>query len=71
MKRSTLDSKRRTTVVPVVTTEEVPVLSERERADLVASLKQAEADVAAGKAKPFDREDFKKRFLAICRGEIA
>jgi hypothetical protein len=71
MKRSTLDPKRKTMVVPVVTMEEVPVLSERERADLVASLKQAEADVAAGKAKPFDRNDFKKRFLAICRGEIA
>jgi hypothetical protein len=70
MKRSTLDPKRKTMVVPVVTMEEVPVLSERERADLVASLKQAEADVAARKAKPFDRENFKKRFLAICRGEI-
>jgi hypothetical protein len=71
MKRSTLVPKRETMTVPVVTVEEVPVLSERERADLVASLKQAEADVAAGKAKPFDREEFKKRFLAICRGEIA
>ena len=71
MKKSTLDPKRKTTVVPVVTMEEVPVLSERERADLVASLKQSEADVAAGKGKPFNREDFKKRFLAICRGEIA
>ena len=71
MKRSTLDPKRETVAVPVVTVEEVPVLSERERADLVASLKQAEADVAAGKAKPFGREEFKKRFLAICRGEIA
>jgi len=71
MKRSNLDPKRKTMIVPVVTMEEVPVLSERERADLIASLKQAEADVAAGRAKPFDREDFKKRFLAICRGEIA
>jgi hypothetical protein len=71
MKRSPLDPKRETVAVPVVTVEEVPVLSERERADLVASLKRAEADVAAGKAKPFDREEFKKRFLAICRGEIA
>jgi hypothetical protein len=71
MKRSTLDPKRETVAVPVVTVEEVPVLSERERADLVASLKQAEADVAAGKAKPFDLDEFKKRFLAICRGEIA
>jgi hypothetical protein len=57
--------------VPVITMEEVPVLSEQERADLIASLKRAEADVAAGRAKPFDREEFKKRFLAICRGEIA
>jgi len=71
MKRSTLDPKRKIMVVPVVTMEEVPVLSEGERRDLVASLKQAEADVAVGKAKSFDREDFKKRFLAICRGEIA
>jgi hypothetical protein len=71
MQRSPLDPQRETVAVPVVTVEEVPVLSERERADLVASLKRAEADVAAGKAKPFDREEFKKRFLAICRGEIA
>jgi hypothetical protein len=71
MKSPHFDPKRETMAVPVITMEEVPVLSERERADLVASLKQAEADVAAGKAKPFDREKFKRRFLAICRGEIA
>ena len=71
MKKAALDPKRETMVVPVVTMEEVPVLSERERAELIASLKRAEADVAAGKAKPFNREEFRKRFLAICRGEIA
>jgi hypothetical protein len=71
MKKVALDPKRETMVVPVVTTEEVPVLNEQERAELVASLKQAEAEVAAGKAKPFNREEFKKRFMAICRGEIA
>jgi hypothetical protein len=71
MKKSALDSKRETMVVPVLTMEEVPVLSDRERADFVASLKRAEADVAAGRAKPFNREEFKKRFLAICRGEIS
>jgi hypothetical protein len=49
--------------------EEVPILTDGERTDFVASLKQAEADVAAGKAKPFNREEFKNRFLAICRGE--
>jgi hypothetical protein len=58
-------------VVPVITMEEVPVPSDRERADLLASLKQAEAAVAAGRTKPFNREEFKKRFLAICRGETA
>ena len=70
MKRSTLDQrKRQTMVIPVITMEEVPILTDRERTDFVASLKQAEADVAAGKAKPFNREEFKNRFLAICRGE--
>ena len=63
--------KKETMVVPTVTLEEVPVPTERERADLLASLKQAEADIAAGKAKTFDREEFRKRFLAICKGEIA
>jgi hypothetical protein len=71
MKRPALNPKRQTMVVPVVTMEEVPVLTDQERADFVASLKQAEADVAAGKAKPFNREEFKRRFLAICGGEIA
>jgi len=58
-------------VVPVVTLEEVPFPTEEERAELLASLKQADADVAAGRTKPFDPETFKKRFLAICNGEIA
>jgi len=62
---------RDTVVVPVVTLEEVPVPTDGERAELIASLKHAEAEVPAGKAKPFDRETFKRRFLAICKGEIA
>ena len=57
-------------VVPVVTMVEVPVLSERERGELIASLQQAEADVAAGRAKPFNREEFEQRSLAICRGDV-
>ena len=71
MKKSAPNARHETMVVPVVTMEEVAVLNERERADLIASLKQADAEVAAGKAKPFNREAFKKRFLAVCRGEIA
>ena len=71
MKNADQPQNRETIIVPVVTLEEVPVPSDGERDDLVASLKRAEADVAAGKAKPFDRETFRKRFLAICKGEIA
>jgi hypothetical protein len=63
--------KKKTIVVPIVSLAEVPVPTERQRAELLASLKQAEADAAAGKAKPFDREEFRRRFLAICKGEIA
>mgnify|MGYP003395493349 CR=1 FL=1 len=65
------DQKRETMIVPVVTMEEVAILSEQERANLIVSLKHAEADVAAGRSKLFNRKEFKKRFLAICRGKIA
>jgi hypothetical protein len=71
MKQSERSPERDTMAVPVVTMEEVPVLSEQERSGFIASLKQAEDDVAAGRTKPFNREEFKKRFLAICRGEMA
>ena len=71
MKKTTVHEQRDTMVVPVVSVEEVPVPTERERSDLIASLRQAEAEVAAGTAKPFNRATFKERFLAICRGEIA
>jgi hypothetical protein len=71
MKRTTVHEQRETMVVPVVSAEEVAVPTERERSDLIGSLKQAEAEVAAGKTKPFNRATFKERFLAICRGEIA
>ena len=69
--KATIDQKHETMIVPVVTMEEVAVLSEQERDNLIVSLKHAEAEVAAGKSKPFNRKAFKKRFLAICRGEIA
>ena len=62
------DKGRRTTSVPVTTMEEIPVLSERERADLVASLKEAEGRIKAGKAVDYDPKTFKKRLLDIYRG---
>jgi hypothetical protein len=39
----TKGKRRRTTLVPVTTMEEIPVLSDEERARLTASLKEAEA----------------------------
>lgn len=39
---------RKTTFMPVTTMEEVPVLSEPEKTELLESLKQARAEIAAG-----------------------
>ena len=41
----------RTTMMPVTTMEEVPILSDAERAQMLASLKEAEAQIAAGERK--------------------
>jgi hypothetical protein len=59
--------KRRTTVVPVTTLEEVPVLEDDERAELLASLKEAEADIKAGKGIDYDPKTFRERLLRIYR----
>jgi len=58
---------RRTTTVPVITMEEIPVLSEQERTALTASLEQAEARVRSGKAINYDPKTFKDRLLDIYR----
>ena len=67
-KPATKEKRRRTTMVPVTTMEEVPVLSEQERAELLKSLKDAEARVKAGKAADYDPKTFKKRLIEIYRG---
>ena len=54
--------------VPVTTMEEIPVLSETERADLVASLKEAEARIQAGEGIDYDPKNFKKCLVDIYRG---
>lgn len=59
---------RRTTMVPVTTMEEVPVLSEKERTELVMSLKKAKADVTAGQGSVYDPATFKDRLIAVYRG---
>ena len=59
--------RRRTTVVPVTTMEEIPVLSEKERASLVASLRKAEGRMKAGKGVEYDPKTFKDRLIGIYR----
>jgi hypothetical protein len=66
-KSATKHKRRRTTMVPVTTMEEIPVLGDEERAELLASLKQAEAEIEAGKAMDYDPKKFKDRLLGIYR----
>jgi len=66
-KTATKDKRRRTTSVPVTTMEEISVLSESERAELITSLKEAEARIKAGQAVDYDPKIFKKRLLDIYR----
>jgi hypothetical protein len=58
----------RTAIVPASIMEELPALSEKEREELLESLKQAEARVKAGQALDYDRETFRERLIAIYRG---
>jgi hypothetical protein len=50
--------------VPIVTMEELPVLSDFERAELMASLKLAEEEFANGEGKPLTRESLWAMFEA-------
>ena len=58
---------RRTTMVPVTTMEEVPVLTPDERSALITSLEAAEARVKAGQFIEFDPATLKKRLFDIHR----
>jgi len=66
-KTATEGKRRRTTMVPVTTMEEIPVLSEKERAELTNSLKQAETRIKAGRGIDHDPKTFKKRLVRIYR----
>ncbi len=64
----TVDKKPlRTAMMPVTTMEEVPILSEEERAELIASLKEAEAQIAAGEFTVFDPTTFQEWLLSVYR----
>ena len=55
-------AKRDTIVVPVVSLEEVPRLTPQEREELVASLKETEADMQAGNYDTYSPEWLKDLF---------
>ncbi len=62
----TVDKKqRRTAMMPVTTLEEVPLLDDEERAEMLASLKEAEARIAAGEGVEYDPATFKDHLIAI------
>ena len=68
-KTETKGKRRRTTMVPVTTMEEIPVLTDEERAALLASLEEAEAQIKAGDYAEYDRKKFRERFMRIYRGK--
>jgi len=66
-KTSTKDKRRRTTMMPVTTMEEVPVPSPKERERLLQSLRQAEGRIKAGKGIDHDPKTFRQRLVRILR----
>lgn len=64
---ATSKDRRRTTLVPVTTMEEVPVLSAEEQTKLRAELEAAEARIAAGEGVDYDPKTFRKRLIDIYR----
>ena len=54
-------------MVTVTTMEEIHVLDEAERAELLASLKGAEEQIKAGEFVEYDPETFKSNLLDIYR----
>jgi hypothetical protein len=65
-----VNRQARRTAVAVTTMEEAPIFSEKERAEMIASLKAAEARIAAGQYVEHDPETFVDRLMAIRAAEI-
>ena len=59
------DSRKRTTRIPVTTMEEVPVLSDSERTELVASLEKAKAEIAEGDCVEHDSSTFVDHLMNV------
>ncbi len=66
--KAATDDRRRTTMVPVTTMEELPVLSDKERAELRASLAEAENRIKTGEGIDYEPKTFKQRLIDIYRG---
>ena len=56
-------------MVPVATMEELPILDESKRAELLASLKDAEGQIKSGRYTDYEPKTFKERLVRICRGK--
>ena len=52
-------------MAPVTTMEEAPILSGKERAEMIASLKAAEARIAAGEYVEHDPDTFVDRLMDV------
>jgi hypothetical protein len=52
-------------MVPVTTMEEMPLLAEDERAEMIASLKAAEARIVAGQYVAHDPDTFVDRLMEV------
>jgi hypothetical protein len=64
--KTTIRDKRRTTMVPVTTMEEIPVLSEAERDELLKSLKEGANPCQSGadhRLRPEDLQGSADRYL--------
>lgn len=59
--------ERRTTRVPVTTMEEIPVLDEKEREELLAELGNAESEIRSGRFTEYGTATFKPRLIDIYR----
>lgn len=68
-KTATNPKRRRTIRAPVTTMEELPALSEAERAELVAALKDSERRIKAGDYALYDPRKMKDRLLRVYRGK--
>ena len=59
------DNRPRTTRIPVTTMEEVPILSNSERAELVASLEKAKIEIAQGDCVEHDSSTFVDHLMSV------